>query len=50
MNLRQRVADKLNVKEEDLIWSEQCDNPETIFHNKELNTVSFRKLGYWVVK
>ena len=48
--LRSRVAEKLEVSESALVWSETCGNPETIYHNIELGTVAYGSLGYWVVK
>ena len=48
--LRKIVAIELKVEEKDLIWSEKCANPKTIYKNEELGTVAFKKLGYWVLK
>lgn len=49
-DLRRQVAQELNVSEKELIWSSKSANPKTMYHNKELNTVSFREHGYWVLK
>jgi len=45
--LRTHVAKQLNVKEEELIWSEKSINPLTI---REEEGLVKGDLGYWVLK
>ena len=47
--LKTRVAKKLRVSEDSLIWSDICDNPETQRKNQELKTFEYDK-GYFVLR
>ena len=49
MNLKQRVAEKLRVKEDELIWSDKCSNPETQRKNLDNGTFEY-DVGYFVLK
>jgi len=48
MKTKTEIAKELNVRESNLIWSDNCINPETIYKS-EVGTVR-GNLGYWVVK
>ena len=48
MSLKQRVANKLRCNESDLVWSAQCDNPETMYIS-DIGTNRCKK-GYYVKK
>lgn len=47
-DLLQKVMRELNCREEDLIWSEYCNNPETCYHCED-GTIKCEQ-GYWVKK
>ena len=42
------VASELDCLEEDLIWSDKCNNPRTSVHHED-GTIKCRQ-GYWVRK
>lgn len=47
--LRAHAAQTLGVPEKSLIWSPDCANPTTQYHNEERETVAFESHGYWVI-
>lgn len=45
---KKEIAKRLGVSEDNLIWSEKCLNPETLYHHSD-GTIK-GDLGYYVVK
>ena len=48
MNEREKRAMELNVSVEDLIWSDKCHNPDTLYHHED-GTIK-GEVGYWVLR